>query len=493
MSIRRKFRIFAHKRALRMKAKWILSILAAVSAAFCCNAQPKGTVVQEPVRFGDGTPVTGDAEAEELFAQDSFRTDTTFAENGDTLFIVKHESAYLRMQLEGLPADAGIDKITLVPMQGTIEELPVSIPETGTLVVWMAKQPGGLPATAVLATARDGRSWSARLRSHDLRAGTAYRWDAVCLLPEAPAPGISAHPLAATPLDIAAGEYSGITWIQGNRYAVVSDDLKGGGIVHFNIPIDSYGAVGNVTMQLADGTVAAEGKKRDSEGIAFVPSLAKLYVSSEKHQEILEYDLAGRETGKGLLIPEDLSVKSIADNYGFEALSYNDSTGLFWTTTEAPLKEDTFLPRLHRLQSFTLDGKPAERFLYQTDEPTRSAAGTVAYVFGIPAVTALDDGRLIVLEREVYVPKGNLWDKLQKAFSKHNLYLVDPVNDTAGILRKSLLCSFRTGAMDLADFEGMCLGPTLADGRRCLVLVADSQKGSGGLTQEYVKVILLSR
>jgi hypothetical protein len=45
--------------------------------------------------------------------------------------------------------------------------------------------------------------------------------------------------------------------------------------------------------------------------------------------------------------------------------------------------------------------------------------------------------------------------------------------------------------LDLANFEGMCLGPTLSDGRRCLVLIADSQKGAGGLTQEYVKVILL--
>jgi hypothetical protein len=68
---------------------------------------------------------------------------------------------------------------------------------------------------------------------------------------------------------------------------------------------------------------------------------------------------------------------------------------------------------------------------------------------------------------------------------------VDPAHDSAGILRKSLVCSFRTGATDLADFEGMCLGPTLPDGTRTLLLIADSQKGSGGWTKEYVKVILL--
>ena len=469
----------------------LLSLLLTTFTALGCSAQQKGTVY-EPVRFEDGTPVEGDVEAEELFAQDSFRVDTTFTEKGDTLFIVRHESAYVRMELEGLPADAGIDKITLVPMEGEVTELTVSIPETGTLVVWMAKRPGSLPATAALAAASDGRSWSARLNAQDLHAGTASRWDAAFVPPAAPAPGLAARPLSATPLpNIDAGEYSGITWIQGSRYAVVDDNLKGGGIILFNIPIDSDGYVGNVSMRLADGTTEADSKNRDNEGLAYVPSLGKIYVSSEKHQEIREYDLAGRETGKALQVPKDLSVKGISDNLGFEALSYNDATGLFWTTTEGPLKADTFLPRIHRLQSFTVDGEPAERFLYQADEPVKSAANTVAYVFGIPAVTALDDGRLLVLEREVYVPKGGLWDKLQKSFTRMNLYLVDPVHDPAGILRKSLLLSFATSALDLANFEGMCLGPTLPDGRRCLVLIADSQNGSGGLTGEYVKVILL--
>ena len=132
---------------------------------------------------------------------------------------------------------------------------------------------------------------------------------------------------------------------------------------------------------------------------------------------------------------------------------------------------------------------PTSRYL--PEAPTASSAGTSAYVHGIPALAALDDGRLIVLEREVYVPNGGFWDKLTNSFTKTDLYLVDPVHDTAGILRKSLLCSFRTGAMDLANFEGMCLGPTLPDGTRTLVLIADSQNGSGGLTNEYVKVILL--
>ena len=462
----------------------LLSLLLACSIALGCSAQPKGTVVHEPVLFEDGTPVEGDAKADSLFAQDRFLTDTTVTEKGDTLFTVRHASAYIRMQLDGLPAD--IDKLLLVPTQGKARTIPVT--EPGTLVLWMSKKPGMLLAAAAVAEAPDGRLWSARLPAQGLWPGIAYRWDATLLPPEAPDSGLLATPLPSTLLDIASGEYSGITWLGGNQYMVVDDNLKGGGILRFSIPIDADGNVGTVLRQVAPGTETAGGKAQDTEGIAFVPSENRLYVSSEKNQEIRAYDLNGNDAGSALAVPQDM--KGIVDNLGFEALTYNETTGLFWTTTEAPLKKDTFLPRFVRLQSFDREGKPAGRYFYQIGEPAQTGKNATAYVFGIPALAALDDGRLLVLEREVYVPQGGLWDKLQGSFTNTQIFVVDPVHDTAGLLRKSLLCSFTTSARDLADFEGMCLGPILPDGRRTLILIADSQKGSGGLTSEYVKVIL---
>ena len=467
-----------------MMKRILLSLLIASFTALSCAAQPKGKVVNEPVRFEDGTAVSGDAEAEALFAQDRFVTDTTVTEKGDTLFTVRHASAYIRMQLDGLPA--GIDYILLVPVFGEVRTVPVT--ETGSLAMWMAKEPGVLAAVAAVAKAPDGRLWSARLSGKDIQPGIAYRWEATLLPPEAPDHGLQATLLPSTLLDIDPGEYSGIAWLGGNQFAVVDDNLKGGGILRFSIPIDADGNVGTVLRQVAPGTAAADGKKRDTEGIAFVPSENRLYVTSEKHQEIRGYDLNGNDADTSLQVPKDL--KGIVDNNGFEALTYNETTGLFWTTTEAPLQADTFLPGVLRLQSFDREGKPGRRYFYQTGEPTQTSQKTVAYVFGVPALAALDDGRLLVLEREVYVPQGSLWEKLQGAFTDIHIYVVDPVHDTAGLLRKSLLCSFTTGALNLANFEGMCLGPTLPDGRRTLILIADSQKGSGGLTNEYVKVIL---
>ena len=453
-----------------------------LASSLGCSAQRGGTVY-EPVRFEDGTPVNAAAEGiEDLLAQDRFLTDTTLTEKGDTLFTVRHASAYVRLQVNGLPT--GIDKVLLVPMEGEPTEL--AVPETG--VLWVAKESGRLGAAAVIAETAEGGLRSARLPEIDLQPGIAYRWSAECIAPDAPASDLEATPLAATPMDLESGEYSGITHISGHRYAVVHDKLKGGGIVFFSIPVDDYGNVGTVRMQVADGTAQATGKAKDCEGIAFVPSAGMLFVSNES-QEIRGYDLTGRETGTAFRIPADL--KGIQSNRGFEALTYSEDTDLLWTTTESPLKKDTFLPRLLRLQSFTMDGEPAERFLYQMEEPLQSATNTQAYVHGVPALAALPDGRLIVLEREVYVPKGGFWDKLTGSFTKVDLYIVDPIHDTAGILRKSLLCSFRTGALDLANFEGMCLGPTLPDGQRTLLLIADSQNGSSGLTQEYVKVVLV--
>ena len=472
-----------------MMKRRTLTILLAVCTAVGCAAQPKREVY-EPVRFEDGTPVSDDKEAEALFAQDGFLTDTTFTEKGDTILVFRHASAFVRLQLNGLPADAGIDRISLVPMEGELTVIPVTIPESGVLTMWMAKTPGGLPATAAVAQGADGRLWSARLPAIDLQPGIAYHWTETFLPPDPPRAGLLAMPLSQTLMDIEPGEYSGITHISGNRYAVVDDNLKGGGIVFFSIPVNADGLVGRVVRQTADGTADATGKAQDCEGIAYVPSTGTLFVSTEK-QEIREYDLSGRATGKALRIPKDMGPTHIQTNRGFEALTYNDATGLFWTTTESPLKQDTFLPRILRLQSFTADGTPAGRYFYQTGEPLKSSKGTSAYVFGIPALTALDDGRLLVLEREVYVPNSGFWGKFSDSFTKTDLYLVDPVHDTAGILRKTLLCSFRTGALDLANYEGMCLGPILPNGTRCLLLVADSQKGSGGLTSEYVKVILL--
>ena len=287
---------------------------------------------------------------------------------------------------------------------------------------------------------------------------------------------------------IEAGQYSAITWLGGNRYAVVHDKLNGGGIVFFDIDMQpATGAIGRVTVTIPDATRLSGTTGMDNEGIAYANG--KLFVSAEYDQSIREYELDGTPTGRLLSIPEEFRRNRISGNAGFEALTFNAVTGLFWTTTEGPLKADKATPLLHRLQSFGADLQPAGQYLYQMDEPLKSAEGTRAYVHGISAMTALDDGRLVVLEREVYVPSSIL-RALTDTFSAVKLYVVHPGGKNGTLLPKTLLASFNTTMADLANYEGMCLGPTLTDGRHTLLLIADSQGGMSGLTNEYLKVII---
>lgn len=326
---------------------------------------------------------------------------------------------------------------------------------------------------------------------------------------------------------IPAGQYSGITYIGDNRYAVVHDKLNGGGIVFFDIVLSDKGKVRSATATIPSFTTNSKITGRDNEGIAFVPGAengsnqiaGKLFVSSESNQSIAEYTLDGKETGRHLAVPAAFAKDKITSNNGFEALTYNDVTKTFWTTTETPLKADGKDSRLLRLQSFGSNLKAGKQYLYKMDAPSKTAAegsAAKAYVHGVPAMAALDDGSLIVLEREVYVPNGGLFAKALGSFTRTKLYVVTPGVSTSAtastsksstsaiastskasaaaksgqVLEKKLFLTFTTSALNLANFEGMCLGPDLPGGWHTLILVADSQGGSNGLTAEYIKVIL---
>lgn len=286
-------------------------------------------------------------------------------------------------------------------------------------------------------------------------------------------------------MEIPNGQYSGITRLQDDVYAVVHDKAPGGGIYIFTIAQNTDGTIGAVNVFKMD---AGGPEGRDNEDVVFIPETEMLFISAEGDQSIREYRLDGKETGRELSIPEDL--KKPKANAGFEALAYADGT--FWTTTESPLPgEDN-----HIIQSFSIQTlQPGNRFRYKADDPYTSegnAGKASAYVHGISAMTMLPDGQLAVLEREVYVPGANsgLFQRLLGAYTRTKIYLVNPAEAKPGALvEKRLLTAFYTSALTLANFEGMCLGPVLEDGAQTLLLIADSQDGKDGLTGEYLRVI----
>lgn len=318
---------------------------------------------------------------------------------------------------------------------------------------------------------------------------------------------------------VGTAQYSGIAPLGGNRYAMVSDKEPADGF--FTFRIDQNAATGEVTNVYLEGfhgnaspKVDATGiSVRDCEGVAYFAPSNTLFISGEGDQEILEYNLEGKLTGRRLAVPAQFGLNQIVPNYGFEALTYDTANHLFWTTTESTLKADGHAASAQyptaqnvlRLQSFTDDLQPAAQYAYRMDRGRSEKFGQI-YVYGVSEMTALPDGRLLVLEREANIPSGYVGSEC-----RCKLFLVDPKQghridsstdlrtlDPNQFLVKKLLLDFRTSMNitkhNFANYEGMCLGRTLTDGRQTLLLVCDSQGGYGKgpvHLKDYIKVVVL--
>ena len=295
------------------------------------------------------------------------------------------------------------------------------------------------------------------------------------------------------PKTVSAGNYSGITWLGGTSYAVANDKSPTAGFYLMTIETDSI--TGELLTVREDTFLTSGQSNRDEEGICYVPYSQTVFVSGEEDQEILEYNLQGRLTGRKLSIPEVF--KSAYSNGGFEALTYQAQTHRFWTTSEFTLKVDGQKPTIERkignrlrLQSFGDDLQPKEQYWYETDS-TAIKKKKGRSILGVSGLSALDDGRIVVLEREMYFPKKQIG-----SYCLVKLYMVNPAQQQPGeVLKKSLLAEFRTKMnltrRNFANYEGICVGPKLADGRQLLVLICDSQDQYRGVMKDWFKTVIL--
>lgn len=289
------------------------------------------------------------------------------------------------------------------------------------------------------------------------------------------------------------GNYSGVAWLGGSRYAVVSDKSPSDGFFVFDIRIDSVS--GKIQSVYNEGFFSAETPNRDQEGIAYVPQTGKVYVSGERGNRVLEYSLDGRHTGRQLAMPEVFA--TAGRNYGIEALTYNAVTRRFWLTTESTLPCDgpqaaygNVVGNRLRLQCFDDSLQPGASFFYEMDLP-EVRKRPAAYAMGVSGLCALDDGRLLVMEREFYVSRRKLgsWVRVK-------LFAVCPDGSQEGmLLPKTKVMEFKTRlslfSYRLANYEGMCLGPRLKDGSRVLLLVSDSQNQYGGVLKDYFRTVVI--
>lgn len=304
---------------------------------------------------------------------------------------------------------------------------------------------------------------------------------------------------------VPAGNFSGIAPIGDGRYAVVDDKMADGFYVFH---VDIHPSKGKLRAVTNEGFRASGLPNRDAEDIVYVPQSNTLFINGEADSRVIEYSVGGQPTGRELTLPEQFLHPS--PNRGIEALAHDALADRFWLTTESMLPADKLLAERpatadklsadgsgERLRLLSVDGqtlRPLHQYLYIMDAPAARKAGRV-HVKGVSAMTSLPDHRLLVLERECYLPKRKVG-----AWVECRLYAVNPMAaETAGglqqdslpTLSKQLVCRWRTRNLRFANYEGMCLGPVLDDGRQTLLLVSDSQNQYGSLLKDWFKVIIL--
>ena len=308
---------------------------------------------------------------------------------------------------------------------------------------------------------------------------------------------------------IPVGNYSGITPLGNDDYAVVDDKSPYGGfyVLHIEMDLNS----GKIRSVRRSGFYGDDSRKDDdNEDIVFVPDRGTVFVTSEKNQTVEEYSLTGRRPGDGLRIPRMFSADSILGNCGFEALAYDTVERKFFLSTECALPkdkrygEDTLQPI--RIQCFDNRLEPCGQWAYLMEKALLKSNAKY-YTHGIPAMLSDGQGYIYIMERELSVPRWYIGAKTSARIFKVRLDSLNMLRDVTpslsglpgdGFLPKEEVCSFVTrlslGKMNFGNFEGMCWGPVLNDGRRTILLICDSQNGEGNRfyhLKDYLKVIIL--
>lgn len=332
-----------------------------------------------------------------------------------------------------------------------------------------------------------------------------------------------------------AGNYSGITPLGNGRFAVVSDKAPSLGYFVWNIEQDSL--TGQVTHVSALGFRPLQSGENqlvpalDVEDVVFDAHRMQLWIANEGDQILTAYDTATQERSEMMVIPPYFSRDSIYANLGFEALAHDARTQLWCSTSESPLRKDAPARPEHLLPSVPLDLRLTlwdSTFNAQRIVPYRMATSQLSrqaryYLQGVPALCFLPNGALLVMERELSVPRTYIgakchirlrWiaaDALHEWAKKAESSTAD--EKTVGVTLTAAQChqlapqtpvlevaEWRTQlgvfCRSLANYEGMCLGRRLADGRQTILCVSDAQGGAGrwGVhLRDFLRVVVLDR
>ncbi len=286
-----------------------------------------------------------------------------------------------------------------------------------------------------------------------------------------------------------ANSMGGITWVSNNVYWAVTDEKFKPVVWELELPVDSVtGKLSFCKMHILSRPEGAI----DVEGLARDPLDGSLWLADERDCTIKRCDpLTGRRLEGDVEVPPVM--KGFVKEFGIESLAISRDGLTMWSCLEEASSYDGPLSTRRRGSSVRLVrfsreavGKPwraVGQWLYCTDpiagKSWHNEKGEDMSRSGVSELCVMDDGTLLVLEREfsvVLVPRFRcrLYETDLSAATD-----VSAVPSLRGATKlkaaeKRLLCETTGFAM----YEGMCVGPTLADGSRVLMMVSDGDEKS---------------
>lgn len=170
----------------------------------------------------------------------------------------------------------------------------------------------------------------------------------------------------------------------------------------------------------------------------------------------------------------------------FEGLTFTDDYNSLLVSVEEPLLQDGPAAGtgdssgITRIIKFNIPAKKAvAEYAYKIDpvaHPPLTPGGFK--INGIPDILSLSNNQLLVLERSFSTGNLSCTIKVYLAdISKaDNIISVSSLKDTTGIktIPKQLLLNMDDLGMFIDNIEGVTFGPTLPDGKRSLLFIADN-------------------